>query len=289
MTTTITIWNEAIEAYLSGRRETTAKQYRIALNDFAEWYRHTYGAEPEPGLLTGEEAREWRGYLIGVRKYAASTVNVRLVALKGLARHAGGRIETRGVRQVQQPIEALTGRELGRLVRVVESHRWGSEWLHLRNVALVAAMARAGLRVGEVVGLDLKDVELNERSGWITIRQGKGLKERKVPLSLQARKALRAYLDGRPEWAGEPLFVSKTGGRLSSRAVQQMVKGAAQRAGIEQDVTPHTLRHTFATRFLEKGGDLATLRDILGHTNIATTSRYLHSNANKMQEMVEGL
>lgn len=282
-------WNEAIAAYLSGRPESTANQYRIALDDFAEWYRGAYGEEPEPELLTDEEAREWRAYLSGVRKYAASTINVRLAALKGLARHAGGRIETKGVRQVQQPVEALTGRELGRLVRAVENRRWGLEWLRLRNVAVVAAMARAGLRVGEVVGLDVADMDLNERSGWVTIRQGKGLKERKSPLSLEARKALSMYLEARPEWAGEPLFVSKTGERLSSRAVQQMVKSAAQRAGIEQDVTPHTLRHTFATRFLEQGGDLATLRDILGHANIATTSRYLHSNANKMQEMVKEL
>lgn len=283
-------WNEAVAAYLHTLRESTADAYRIGLNDFVEWYRRTYGEEPEPKLLTDEEAREWRGYLSGERKYAAATVNVRLAALKGLARHAGGRIETKGVRQVQQPIETLTGRELGRLVRAVENHRWGAEWMHLRNVAMLAVMARVGLRVGEVVGLDVADVELNGRSGWVTVRQGKGLKERKVPLSLRARKALRAYLEARPEWADDPaLFVSKVGGRLSTRAVQQMVEGAAQRAGIKQDVTPHILRHTFATRFLEQGGNLATLRDILGHANISTTSRYLHSNANKMQEMVEEL
>jgi integrase/recombinase XerD len=71
--------------------------------------------------------------------------------------------------------------------------------------------------------------------------------------------------------------------------VQRLVKSAAQRAGIKQDVTPHVLRHTFATRFLRKGGDLATLRDVMGHANLATTSRYLHADATRMQEMVEDL
>ena len=159
----------------------------------------------------------------------------------------------------------------------------------LRNSAMVAMMARAGLRVSEVVALDVGDVALNERSGWATIRQGKGLKEREVPLSLQARRALSDYLEARPEAKILALFVSKSKVRLSERAIQGMVKGAALRAGIETDVTPHTLRHTFATRFLRRGGDLATLRDILGHTNLSTTSRYVHSDAAQMQEMVEGL
>jgi site-specific recombinase XerD len=282
-------WNEAIKAYLNTQRGITADRYRHALEDFGAWYRGTYGEEPEPRLLTDEEAREWRAHLAGVKKYAASTVNVRLSALKGLVRHAGGRLEVKGIRKVQQPIEPLSGRDLGRLVRAVEQHEWGPEWMPVRNAALVALMARAGLRVGEVVGLDLEDITLNERSGWVTIRQGKGLKERRVPLSLQTRKALAAYLQVRPEAATSALFLTKSWLRLGKRPVQRLIKSAAQRAGIKQDVTPHILRHTFATRFLRKGGDLATLRDILGHANLATTSRYLHADATRMQEMVEGL
>ncbi len=282
-------WNDTVEFYLRTCTPATATQYRRALDDFATWYAHTYGEQPDPTLLTDEEAREWRGYLSGVGKLAASTVNVRLSALKGLARHAGVRIETRGVRQVQQPVESLTARELGRLVRAVENHRWGPGWLPLRNASLIAVTARAGLRVGEAVALDVGDVEINTRSGWATVRQGKGLKERRVPLSPQARKALGAYLAVRPGADTPALFLTKNWQRVSERSVQQMVDGAAQRAGIEQKVTPHVLRHTFATRFLEKGGDLATLRDILGHANVATTSRYLHSNAARMQGMVEEL
>jgi len=145
------------------------------------------------------------------------------------------------------------------------------------------------LRIGEVVGLDLEDVALNERSGWVTVRQGKGLKERRVPLSLQARKTLAGYLEVRPEAETPALFLTKSCRRLGKRPVQRLVKSAAQRAGLQQDVTPHVLRHSFATRFLRKGGDLATLRDILGHANLATTSRYLHADATRMQEMVEEL
>jgi integrase/recombinase XerC len=282
-------WNEAVKAYLNTQRGITADRYRHALEDFAAWYRGTYGEEPEPRLLTDEEAREWRVHLTGVKKYAAATVNVRLSALKGLVRHAGGRLEVKGMRKVQQPIEPLSGRDLGRLVRAVEQHEWGAKWMPTRNTALVALMARAGLRVGEVVELDLEDVALNERSGWVTVRQGKGLKERRVPLSLQARKALAGYLEVRPEAETPALFLTKSWRRLGKRPVQRLVKSAAQRAGIKQDVTPHVLRHTFATRFLRKGGDLATLRDVMGHANLATTSRYLHADATRMQEMVEDL
>ena len=282
-------WNEAVRAYLNTQRGITADRYRHALEDFAAWYRGTYGEEPEPKLLTDEEAREWRAYLAGVKKYAAATVNLRLSALKGLVRHAGSRLEVKGMRKVQQPIEPLSGRELGRLMRAVEQHEWGADWMPLRNAALVALMARAGLRIGEVVGLDLEDVALNERSGWVTVRQGKGLKERRVPLSLQARKTLAGYLEVRPEAETPALFLTKSCRRLGKRPVQRLVKSAAQRAGLQQDVTPHVLRHSFATRFLRKGGDLATLRDVLGHANLATTSRYLHADATRMQEMVEEL
>lgn len=282
-------WNEVVEDYLGTLRERTGERYGRALAGFATWYEGTYGAAPDPALLTDEEAREWRGFLVGVRGYSASTVNVRLSAIKGLARFCGNRIEARGMRKVDPPIEPLSGRELGRLVRAVEGHKWGSEWLHLRNLAMVALMARAGLRVGEVVALDRSDVELRERSGWATIRQGKGLVERKAPLSLQARRALAAYLEQRPAMGDPALFVSKSGLRVGERAVQRMVKSAGQRAGIERAVTPHLLRHTFATRFLRGGGDLATLRGILGHANITTTSRYLHADGVRMQEMVEGL
>ena len=160
-----------------------------------------------------------------------------------------------------------------------------------RNLALIGVLARAGLRLSEALALNMDDVDLRPRSGWALIRRGKGAKERQVPLNTELRRVVTEYLEASPEeMSSEPaLFVTRSGKRLGPRAVQRMVAGAAQRAGIERRVTPHVLRHTFATRFLQKGGDLATLRAILGHSSIATTSRYLHANAAQMQEMVEGV
>lgn len=279
-------WIAKVKSYLETIGKSTATQYQMALADFAEWYTSSYGEDPDPALLTDEEVREWRTHLTSVKHLKAASVNVRLSAVKGLARFYGRRIETTGVKQVQAPIEPLSSRDLGRLLVVAD----GEGWLEKRDVAMIALMARAGLRVSEVVALDVSDVELNARSGWALVRQGKGLKERQVPLSLETRKAVKVYLDVRPAWAeSKKLFVSKTGKRLVTRDVQQMIASASSQARLSVHVTPHVLRHTFATRFLQSGGDLATLQAVLGHSSLTTTARYLHPNAAQVQEMVEGL
>ena len=177
------------------------------------------------------------------------------------------------------------GRELGRLLAALDD----DGWVGRRNVALVRVMAGAGLRVGEVVGLDVGDVELGPRSGWALVRRGKGLKERRVPLGLEVRQALERWRQARPSTPSRALFVSKPGRRLDPSDVQRVLEGGSRLAGLARKVTPHRLRHTFATRFLRAGGDLATLQRILGHASLSTTARYLHPDAEGMQEMVERL
>lgn len=282
-------WQNHVDKYLSTiSNDATRRKYGYDLQRFLDWYRQSYGEDPEPEMITETEAQDWRAHMLTVDKYAASTVNGRLSALTGLVRHAGGRLDVDYVQVVEKPVDPLTGRELGRLIRAVEQNDWGPEWWPLRNVAMVSIMARAGLRVGECVALDLGDVEIRERSGWARIRQGKGMKERDVPLSLQCRKDLQAYLETRPK--GHPaLFVTRFGDRISRRSVSTIVAKARRRAGIDH-CTPHTLRHTFATRFLRKGdGDVRSLQRILGHSNLETTARYLHPDAQEMQKMVEHL
>jgi len=143
------------------------------------------------------------------------------------------------------------------------------------------------LRVGEVVRLHLTDVEINGRSGWVTVKGGKGNKTRRVPLNSEVRQALKAWLDERPKVEEPVLFLSRSGKPLAERDVQRMVAEYARRAGVE--ASPHTLRHTFATRAMEKGVDVATLAAILGHSRLETTGRYLHPSAEWMQEAVEGV
>ncbi len=280
------VWPQQVKAYLNSLdAHSTREVYNRALRDFRTWYVQTYGEEPDATLLTDEEAREWRHFLANVRRLSASTVNQRLAALKGLARFHGRELRVKGMKKVLPPVEPLNGRELGRLIAAVE----GDTWQAKRDVAILNLMARAGLRVSEVVALRLGDVTLNQRKGHVVVRASKGLKERTVPLPKVAREALRAYLDARPSWVDDTLFVSRTGRPLTQRDVQRLVEKATRRARLARRVTPHTLRHTYATRALRQGVDLATLARLLGHESLTTTARYLHPDEARVAEMVEAL
>lgn len=281
------MFTDQISPFLnSANTPTTQSAYELGLRQFHEWYLSTYNEEPDALMLTAEEIREWRSYLINVKRFSAATVNQRLAAVRGLVRHYGRSVNVKGMKKVDAPIEPLNGRQIGRLLAVLE----GPRWIDKRNVAIVSLMVRAGLRVSEVVALELDDVSITERKGQVVVRQGKGLKERVVPLSRMARAAMNEHLAERPSVKAESVFVSPAGNSLSSRDVQRLVSSASKKAGISTTVTPHILRHSFATRALRQAKvDLATLSLILGHENLTTTARYLHPDSNLIAEMVEDL
>ncbi len=264
----------------------TQELYQKALRSFREWYWQRYESPPDYDLLTEEEVRE---YLTTLREegLSASSRNLALAALKWAARQAGNRLEVPMEKAVPPPIETLTPRELGRLVRAARQAQ--PEWVGLRNEALIALLARAGLRLGEALALKVDDITLRPRSGFVLVRYGKGGKQRQVPLSAEARRALHRYLTHRHDVETDALFVSNWGRPLSRRTVQATISEAAKKAGIERRVTPHVLRHTFATRLIENGADLASVQALLGHSSLATTQRYLHPDQRRMQEMVEGM
>ncbi len=257
----------------------TVERYRAALEEFATWYCQANGSEPEWNLLTAVEVRDVVAYLQSVRHLSPASVNLRLAAIRSLLRYLGRSLRVKGPKQVTPPVKALSARELGRLFAAAEGSR--------RDTAILNLLARAGLRVGEVVRLRVEDVEINGRSGWVTVRSGKGNKTRRVPLNGEVRQALKAWLDERPKVEDATLFLSRSGRPLTERDVQRMVAEYAHTAGV--DATPHTLRHTFATRAIEKGVDIATLQALLGHSRLETTGRYLHPTAERMQDAVEDL
>jgi integrase/recombinase XerD len=162
----------------------------------------------------------------------------------------------------------------------------------LRDRALMELLYAAGLRISEALNLDREDLSLD---GAFVRVIGKGNKERLVPVGEVALEWLVRYLDGvRPTWLarqpgearrGGPLFVTSRGGRLGRQAAWTMVKRAARDAGLGDRVTPHTLRHSFATHLLEGGADLRIVQELLGHASISTTQLYTHLSGERIREV----
>lgn len=147
-----------------------------------------------------------------------------------------------------------------------------------RDRALLELLYAAGLRVSEIVGLNLGDLDLGTREARV---RGKGSKERIVLMGLPAAAAVCTYIEsGRHRLIGpratSALFLNNRGGRLSQRSVQSLVKKHAVAAGIRKKVTPHTMRHTFATHLLDGGADLRSVQELLGHEKLSTTQIYTH-------------
>jgi integrase/recombinase XerC len=152
-----------------------------------------------------------------------------------------------------------------------------------RDQAIVELLYASGLRVSELVGLDVEDVD-RDRAALRVL--GKGGKERMVPFGATARRALDALLTG-PHADTGPLFRNRRGRRLTARAVHDIVRARARAAGITRRVSPHTLRHTFATHLLEGGADLRLIQELLGHSRLSTTQRYTHVDADRLMKIYD--
>jgi integrase/recombinase XerD len=175
----------------------------------------------------------------------------------------------------------LSREEVARLLREPR----GSEPRALRDRALLELMYACGLRASEAIGLELGDVDLEEA---ILCARGKGSKERLVPIGRQAVAALCAYCaSGRPVLVGAAvesrLFVNRRGSGLTRQGLYKIVQGHARGAGLDAKMSPHTLRHSFATHLLAGGCDLRSLQEMLGHADLATTQVYTHLSAERLK------
>jgi integrase/recombinase XerD len=163
----------------------------------------------------------------------------------------------------------------------------GADPIELRDRALLEVMYGCGLRASEAIGLEIGDVDM--RRGFVR-PHGKGSKERIVPLGREAARAIDRYLrSGRPQLVGErverKLFVNFRGGALTRQGLYKIIQRHAAAVGLEGRMSPHTLRHTFATHLLSGGCDLRSVQEMLGHADVATTQLYTHLSREKIKEV----
>lgn len=167
--------------------------------------------------------------------------------------------------------------------------------MYLRDRAILELLYSTGMRVAELVSRDLSDLDFE---GEMLRVRGKGNKERLVPVGLPAKEAVAAWLPMRRQLLvarkergrsveKDALFLNGRGGRLTTRSVERMVRSYGEKAGISQIVTPHALRHSFATHLLEMGADLRSVQELLGHASLSTTQRYTHLTLDHLAEVYD--
>lgn len=262
--------------YLGVERGSSPHTLRSYATDLTEFTR--FLADEKIGGLAEADTRAVRAYLARLhqRRLSKATVARKLAAVRSCFRFLArrGALEVNPARQVRSP---RLGRRLPSFLPKDEATQLldagpAAGPAGLRDRALVELLYASGLRVAECCGLDVEDLDEGRRTVRVV---GKGDKERVVPVGEAALEALAAYLAMRGRARGA-LFRNARGGRLTTRSALRIVKGLARRAGLGQRVTPHTLRHSFATHMLGEGADLRLIQELLGHSRLSTTQRYTH-------------
>lgn len=269
----------------------TTKSYLSDLKQFENWLKDTYGeVEFKPTVITKLDVVHYKSYMLTIKQRKPSGVNRALSSIISFCdwSRSKGYIQENPAedipwaKQVKNPPKSLSELEQNRLLR--EVYKSGNK----RDIAIVELMVGAGLRIGEVESLNLLDIQISDRKGIVTVREGKGQKYREVPLNKDIRKAIQEYLEVRLD-NQKSLFISQKGGRLTSNAIWKIVKKYGGRVGLD-DLTPHALRHTFGTMLIRKHKvDIVTTAALMGHENIATTAIYTKPNQQDMIDAVEKL
>ncbi|MCX7914916.1 MAG: tyrosine recombinase XerC [Verrucomicrobiae bacterium] len=280
--------------------ELTIRNYGAELGAFATWWEQQAGRAVNWGQV---EPLHVRGYVVALaeRGLQAATVQLKLSALRSFYRwlvrnrHVGQNpvADVRGPKRARSLPQFLTVQQVATLLdmplRMPMTDAGGPlspqeiERLRWRDKAMLELMYSAGLRVRELVGLNDEDVD--ELGEMVRVR-GKGKKERLAPVGAPALAALRRYLELRG--AGPPagaLFWNRWGGRMTARSVQRRLKSYLIAAGLDPSLTPHKLRHSFATHLLDAGADLRSVQELLGHASLASTQVYTHVSAQRLKEV----
>lgn len=274
----------ATERNVSGH---TLNAYRSDLEQFREFLLRERGAD------AGAEAVDHlliRRYLALLHKsHKKSSIGRKLAAIRAFFKYLLrlGKVAKNPAELVSTPKKEkrvpfhLT---IDEVIALVEAPR-GAELLTLRDRVILETLYSCGIRVSELTGLDVMHLDLDD--GLVRVL-GKGNKERIVPLGSYARQAIAVYLAlrGNPP-ADAPLLLNARGGRLTSRSVGRIVDKYILKLATVKKISPHTLRHTFATHLLEGGADLRAIQELLGHASLSTTQKYTHVSIDRLMEVYD--
>ena len=259
----------------------TLLNYRLDLEGFSEFL----GYSPIEGI----DYLTLRKYLAALKEknLAVRTVNRRLSSLRSFFKFLTreGYLKVNPIVILSSPKQEkhlpifLTEEEVTRLIEAAAS----KDERGLRDRAILETFYSTGIRIAELTGLSAEDIDF---IGSIVKVMGKGKKERIVPIGEQALAAIRSYLAKRKKQA-EALFLNKSGRRISARGIRNIVKKYITLASIKQGVSPHTLRHSFATHLLNRGADLRSVQELLGHVNLSTTQIYTHLTTERLKSVYD--
>ncbi len=294
-------WIEGFIESLSAEKGFSPNTCRAYRNDLEQLL--AFLQDPGSGLLKeGEGINVHDVDDIVIRSYLAflykknqkSTIARKLSALRSFFRFLVKRraIETNPAESVLTPKRGST---VPRYLPVDEMFRLldgvkGESLLALRNRVILETLYSTGVRVAELAGMDVRDVDFDK--GFVRVI-GKGNKERSTPVGKRALACIRAYLDKRGKAVGsgingsEPLLLNSRGGRLTTRSIARLLEKVVRQLGLIHPISPHGLRHTFATHMLDAGADLRVVQELLGHASLSTTQRYTHVSIDRLMEVYD--
>lgn len=268
----------------------TLRNYQAALDKYSEWRGSAFECWRKE---TGED---FRAYLYALMKEGLkrSTIRLRFAALRSFYKYLVLRrgLAKSPVMEVQMPKSerglpvVLNVRQMEELLDMPlksDAPSRGPGWLKYRDAAILELFYSSGLRISELLGLDVKDVDFSEE---VLKVKGKGRKERMVPVGGAAMRAMQKYRQEAVVTNGA-LFRSVRGTRITQQAVDQMLKKYLKMSGIPFGVSPHKLRHSFATHLLDAGADLRSVQELLGHASLSTTQIYTHVTKERLKKVYD--
>lgn len=272
--------------------QNTLIAYQNDLDTFVYFIQKHLGQQISLEILASLKAQDFRSWLafLAQKQMAKTSITRAMSVIRGLFRYLDQQslahnAVLKNIKSPKLPFsipKALTQEQMSLFL---EEGTKNNDWMSLRNYALFMILYGAGLRISEALSLNCIHVQNKEIINIL----GKGNKERLVPLLPAVQKSIQLYLENfpRPKERSTPLFIGEKGRRLNISVAEKQVRDLRRALNFPETVTPHALRHSFATHLLEGEGDLRTIQELLGHASLSTTQRYAHANRMRLKEVYE--